>query len=135
MLETPHVIVGAAIATKVANPALAIPLAFTSHFLLEKIPHWNPHLFTETKKFGKPTKASTVIVAIDAVLALASGFYIAQRVIPDYKHAFTILLACLAAILPDLIEAPYFFLNLKAEVIKKWILLQKSIQEDTSVIP
>jgi hypothetical protein len=53
VLETPHVVVGAAIATKVANPALAIPLAFASHFVLEKIPHWNPHLNTELKKFGR----------------------------------------------------------------------------------
>lgn len=50
MLETPHVLIGAAIATKVGNPFLAIPLAFASHFVLETVPHWNPHLNTETKK-------------------------------------------------------------------------------------
>ena len=53
MLETPHVIVGAAIAYKVVNPALALPLALGSHFILDITPHWNPHLSTETKKFGK----------------------------------------------------------------------------------
>jgi len=49
VLETPHVVVGAAIATKIANPFISLPLAFASHFLLEKVPHWNPHLNTEKK--------------------------------------------------------------------------------------
>ena len=67
MLETPHVIVGAAIATKVVNPALALPLAFGSHFILERVPHWNPHLNTEKNKFGKITVVSTKIVILDVV--------------------------------------------------------------------
>jgi len=62
VLETPHVVVAAAIAVNVANPALAIPLALGSHFVLEKVPHWNPHLNTELKKFGKVSAQSTNIV-------------------------------------------------------------------------
>ena len=49
MLETPHVAVGAAIAASIPNPLIAIPLAFASHFALELVPHWNPHLNTELK--------------------------------------------------------------------------------------
>ena len=67
VLETPHVVVGAAIATKVLHPALAIPLAFGSHFILEKVPHWNPHLNSETEKFGRPTRQSTYIVIADVI--------------------------------------------------------------------
>ena len=136
MLETPHVIVGAAIATKVVNPALALPLAFASHFVLEKVPHWNPHLNTERKKFGKPTTQSTTIVVIDAVTALFSGIFIASQALPDTGHALTILAACFFAILPDLIEAPYYYLNHTNDFIeKKWIPFKKSIQEDTGVLP
>lgn len=135
MLETPHVIVGAAIATKVVHPALAIPLAFGSHFLLEKVPHWNPHLNTETEKYGKPTRRSTQIVILDVTLALTAGFFIASRVLPDTVHAITILVACFAASLPDIVEGPYFFLNMRHELIKKWIKFQKSIQSDTSIVP
>jgi hypothetical protein len=135
MLETPHVIVGAAIAAKIANPALALPLAFGSHFLLEKVPHWNPHLNTETEKFGKPTKKSTKIVIIDATLATFGALYIAQRALPDSGHFITILAAGFAAALPDIIEGPYFFLNSRSAFIKRWILFQKSIQEDTTVVP
>jgi len=135
MLETPHVVVGAAIAAKIANPALALPLAFASHFLLEKVPHWNPHLNTETEKFGKPTKKSTKIVIIDASLAVLGALFIATRVLPDNAHFITILAGGFFAALPDLIEAPYFFLNMKSAFIKRWIFFQKSIQEDTTLIP
>ncbi len=135
MLETPHVIVGAAIATKVANPALALPLAFGSHFLLEKVPHWNPHLNTETEKYGKPTKKSTYIVIADTIASLTAGFFIASQVLPNTAHAITILAACFVAALPDIVEGPYFFLGLRSEIIKRWIKFQKSIQVDTPIIP
>ena len=130
MLETPHVIVGAAIAYKVVNPALALPLALGSHFVLEKVPHWNPHLNSETEKYGKPTKKSTQIVIIDVILSLSAGFFIASKVLPDTGHAITILAACFLAALPDIIEGPYFFLGIRSKIIKKWIAFQSSIQSD-----
>ena len=135
MLETPHVIVGAAIATHVVNPALALPLAFGSHFILEKIPHWNPHLNTETEKYGKPTKKSTKIVILDTFASLAAGIFIASRVLPNTAHAATILTACFVSALPDIVEGPYFFLNVRNPIIKRWIKFQKSIQTDTSILP
>lgn len=132
MLETPHVFVGAAIASKIPNPFIAIPLAFASHFVLEIVPHWNPHLNSETQKYGKVTKESTLVVIADSSLALISGSFIAYQALPDTGHAITILLACFASILPDLVEAPYFFLKMRNKLVKKWIGLQKSIQSDTS---
>lgn len=132
MLETPHVIIGAAIATKIPNPLIAIPLAFASHFVLETIPHWNPHLNTETQKYGGPTKKSTIITAVDASVALAAGSFVAWQAMPDTTRSITILAACLASVLPDLIEGPYFFLHLRNKNIKKWIDFQKSLQSDTT---
>lgn len=135
MLETPHVVVGAAIATRVANPVLALPLAFASHFVLEKVPHWNPHLNTETEKYGKPTRKSTKIVIADVSLSLVLGFFIATRVLPDTGHFVTILAASFAAALPDIIEGPHFFLGMRSTFVKKWIVFQKSIQADTTLVP
>ncbi len=135
MLETPHVIVGAAIAFKVANPLLALSLALGSHFVLDMTPHWNPHLNTETKKFGKPTKRSVNIVIADVCLSLVAGFFIASKALPNSAHALTILLACFLSVLPDVIEGPYFFLNKRGSLIKKWIKFQTSIQTDVSIVP
>jgi hypothetical protein len=40
MLLAPHIIVGAAVAAQFSNPALGLGFAFLSHFLLDRIPHW-----------------------------------------------------------------------------------------------
>jgi hypothetical protein len=135
VLETPHVLVGAAIAMNIPNPVIAIPLALGSHFVLELVPHWNPHLNTEVKKFGKVSKNSFYIVLADATIALISGLYIASTVLPDTAHFFTIIAACFFSVLPDVVEAPYFFLGIKNRTILKWIKIQKSLQEDTTVLP
>lgn len=136
MLETPHVVVAAAIATKIGNPALAIPLSFLSHFVLEKIPHWNPHLRTEKLTLGKLSRQSTQIVIADSLLSLTLGSFIASRALPDINHAIVILLSCFAAVLPDLIEAPYYFLNSHSDfIVNKWIPFKKSIQVDASPLP
>jgi hypothetical protein len=130
MLETPHVLVGAAIASKIGNPALALPLALGSHFILDLVPHWNPHLYTETQKFGKPSKKSTFIAIIDASLALILGSLIALKALPNTTQTITILLACFLSVLPDLVEGPYYFLNLKNEIVHKWILWHRSYQSN-----
>lgn len=132
MLETPHVVVGAAIATQIPNPFIAIPLVFASHFILEMVPHWNPHLNTETKKFGAPTKKSTIVTAIDSSVALLIGSFIAWRALPNTGASILILACCLTSVLPDLIEGPYFFLKVRSEWAKKWIIFQKSFQNDTT---
>lgn len=133
MLETPHVALGAAIALKIPNPAISIPLAFASHFFLEMVPHWNPHLNTETKKYGRPSKNSTIITTIDASSALLMGSYIAFSQSSDLGSLVTVLACCFASVLPDIMEAPYFFLGYRNKFLKKWIALQKSIQVDTSL--
>ncbi|MCX6706262.1 MAG: hypothetical protein NTV24_04145 [Candidatus Woesebacteria bacterium] len=131
MLETPHALLGAVIAVKLGNPALSIPIAFASHFILEKVPHWNPHLTKETIKYGQPTKQSTTIVIIDSSLALILGSAIAFSQAPNTAMVIGTLLSSFAAVLPDLIEAPYFFLKVRNnKYIKRWIKFQKGIQVD-----
>lgn len=135
MLETPHVALGAAIATKIPNPLISIPLSFASHFLLEMIPHWNPHLNTEIKKFGKLTKKTTTLIVIDATTSLVLGGYVAFNSSTSTAHMFTILACCFASALPDLIEIPYFFWGVRNKFLKSWISLKKSIQVDVSILP
>jgi len=135
MLETPHVAVGAAIAAQIPDPMIALPLAFASHFVLDRVPHWNPHLNTEIRKYGKITKKSRDLIIGDVILALVLGFFIASQAQFTPSHGLVILLASFAAVLPDVMEGPYFFFNYKTNFIKKWINFQKSIQMDTSPIP
>lgn len=132
MLETPHVAVGAVIATKIPNPLIAIPIAFLSHFILDKVPHWNPHIITETKKFGRPTLKSTNIIIVDCTLALVLGSAIAYQALPNINMAISIMLCSFASILPDLIEFPYFYFKRRDKFYTVWSSFQKSIQNDTT---
>ena len=135
MLETPHALVGAAIATKIPNPVISLPLAFASHFVLDMVPHWNPHLNTELKTHGKVTKRSRNIVIVDVVSALSFGTLMATPFATSPTHMIYIFLGAFVGVLPDVVEGPYFFFNWKPAAIKKWLAFQKSIQVDTTLVP
>lgn len=133
MLELPHVVVGAAIAAKIGNPALALPLALASHFALDILPHWNPHLNSELKIHGRVTGRSTAFVAIDGIGSLVAGFAIASTVLPNVNHFVIVILGAFLAVLPDVIEAPHFFLGWHHNLILKLLRFQKSIQTDAPI--
>lgn len=135
MLELPHTVLGATIGTKIANPLVSIPLALASHFLLDFIPHWNPNLYTETKKYGRPTKRSTVIVAIDTLTSLIVGLLLASRFWPNLARVLGIIFACFAAVAADVSEGPYFFLGIRSRFLERWVELQHRHQKKTSKIP
>lgn len=136
MLETPHVAVGAAIAAKVGNPYLALPLALASHFVLDRIPHWNPHFYTETKKYGKPSNKSTTLAIVDSFAALGLGLAVAGQALPDKTKFAVILAACLLSVLPDQIKTPFFFLkNARKGWLKKWVTFERGLQVDAPFWP
>jgi len=125
MLELPHTLVGAAIATVIPDPRISLPLALLSHFVTDYVPHWNPHLNTELKAAGKISPRSKVIVMADAGLALMLGTYIAAT----SGNFFVIMAACFLAVAPDVAEIPYYFLGLKNVTwIKKLIDYQSAHQ-------
>lgn len=135
MLELPHTIIGATIASKIPNPFISIPLAFLTHLPLDLTPHWNPSLYKETKKHGRPTRKSTQLVMIDTFLSLGVGFFLASRVMPNVYHAISIILACFAAVVLDVIEGFYFFLGVRSRFLENLIKFQSRYQTRVSVLP
>jgi hypothetical protein len=135
VLETPHVVVGAAIAAKVVNPTLAIPLSLMSHFVLDKIPHWNPHLFTETEKLGHPSKKSTIFALADVGLALFLGLLVASKFWGEPTRVATVLACCLASVFPDLIKWPYYYLKARWQPLVNWVLFERKIQVNAPLYP
>lgn len=134
MLELSHTIVGAAIAAKIGNPALALPLSLASHFALDLVPHWNPHLNTEIKKYGRLKKKTLYFIGLDVLASLIAGFFLAAQYKPDIYLMATVLLGGLMGVLPDLVESPHFLFNKRWEPIEKLIKFQKSIQNDAHPI-
>jgi hypothetical protein len=135
VLELPHAIVGATIATKIGNPLLAFPLAFLSNFLLDLLPHWNPHLYTELTKEGKVSPKTRMIVILDSSLALIIGSFLAFRFYPDINRIVIVLLSSLIAVSTDLVEAPFFFLGSKNKLITGLIEIQRKHQWNVSFWP
>ncbi|KKU12133.1 MAG: hypothetical protein UX19_C0006G0009 [Candidatus Woesebacteria bacterium GW2011_GWA1_45_8] len=127
--------VGAAIATKVVNPALALPLALGSHFILDRIPHWNPHLFTETQKYGQPSQKSTILAWVDVGVSLGLGLFVASRYLQDPGKVALILACCLASVLPDLVKWPYYFLKKRGGLLEKWVFFERKLQVNASFWP
>lgn len=126
---------GAAIAIKIGNPALALPLALASHFVLDLLPHWNPHLNREIKKYGRVTRRTTIIIIADVVASLVAGFYIASTALPNRELFITVLLGAFFAVLPDVVEAPYFFFRWKNPLIIKLAKFQSSLQVNVPFLP
>lgn len=135
MLELPHTIVGATIATKIGNPLLALPLALISNLLVDLLPHWNPHIYTEMNHDGKVSQKSKKIIIIDSSLALIVGVLLATRFYPDLVKMAIILAGCFLAVFFDVLEAPYFFLGSKNKYILKLISFQRRLQCNVSPIP
>lgn len=133
MLETPHVAVGIAIATKFPNPWVAIPLSLASHFVLDKIPHWNPHTYTETVNNGSPSRSTVALTVADISLSLALGFGIAYLALPNTHFAATIIASSLASVLPDVSKYPFFlFKKTRKGIYKKWVDWERSTQVQTN---
>lgn len=126
MLETPHVALGAAIAVAIPNPLISVPLAFASHFILDMVPHWNPHINTEMKKYGKLTRPTLFIIGVDLILAIALTIFVA-------KTNPYIYLASFMSILPDIAEGPYFIFGWRNRYLDVVLRFQRSIQASANM--
>lgn len=105
MTATAHSLVGAALAVKIGNPALAVPLAFASNFLLDVVPHWD----VGTNWHDRPLIKTFIFAAMDVFLGLSLSLLL-------FSHSVNIsylLSMILVATLADWLEAPYIFLGLR----------------------
>lgn len=133
MLETPHVAIGAILAVKTGNPLFSIPLSIASHFVLDKVPHWNPHTYTETIKNGSPSKSTIIITVMDIAISILLGSAIAYSVLPNKIMALNVLASCFASVLPDVSKYPFFlFKKTRNGAYKKWVETERAFQNQTN---
>lgn len=107
MIATNHALTGAVIVLAVKQPALALPLAFLSHFILDAIPHFGIHEDQPIKRNGHWLFRSVVIVDVALVIAALAAV---PLLFGGTISGWWILLGMLAALSPDSVWI-YRFLN------------------------
>jgi len=135
MLEFAHAAAGAIIAYKIGSPVLALPLAFGSHFLVDLLPHWNFNLDEEKQKNGKIPPKIMIFMVFDSFLGLILGVSVAAKALPNQLKALTVLIGAFLAVLPDLLEAPFYFWNVQNKFINQLLKFQKNHQENIACWP
>lgn len=106
MLLTPHTVAGIAIASNIPNLYLAVFLAFLSHFLGDKIPHWD--FYSNTKREDRVVGWRPVAVMFDLAVGVAVGvgftcYFLWVK--NDPSLALSSFLCGVASVLPDALSS------------------------------
>ena len=125
MLLTPHAVTGATIGALVPYPALAIPLAIGSHYLLDMVPHWQ-----ETLPPYTPHKGTWIRAPIDLGLGIGLVRVIARS---RGDRTATIWLAAAAALAPDLDSLAHAIpsSNESGTLVRRYLRWHVKIQRET----
>lgn len=100
MFLTVHGAVGVIIGQNISNPLLAFLLGLLSHYIFDIIPHGDTKV---AKKYKNPIYIGLAAI-IDFTLLISWFIFIFSQV----QITLVILIALLAAILPDLLQALYY---------------------------
>ena len=108
MTATGHAVIGTVIAAKIGNPALAIPIAVTSHVVADYFPHWD--FATNRKEKGK--KKILQDAQLDVIFGFILSFLIIELLFPyvNLFYAFAVIIAAQAL---DWLMAPFYFWGIK----------------------
>lgn len=105
MLSTPHLLVGAAIGSVVANPGIAFLSGITSHLILDIIPHADSDLLDEPDK-GNIMPVDYIPVALDIIVGFLFVCYFAFSRAHASENLFS---GAVGAIIPDIISGVPFW--------------------------
>ncbi len=122
MTATGHAVIGTVIAAKIGNPALAIPIAFASHFVADMIPHWD----TATNSRKKTRKKIFIESGIDVMISYIVSFVLVSFFFPQTSLSYAYLMVFMAQ-LPDWLMAPYYFFRIKFPLCIYAYRIQKNI--------
>lgn len=102
MTLTAHSLIAAAIVSKVTNPVIGLPLVLVSHFVFDKVPHYD--VMTNKGKTHSQISRDTFLDMILGFISAGAVFYLIPGINPVY-----FFLAIFVSQSPDLSEAPYIF--------------------------
>lgn len=100
MTATAHALVGGAIAAHFGNPVIAIPIALTSHFVMDSIPHWD----FGTDWRARPKASTGAYALLETIFGVGLALVLFHTSVPFALLTATII----ASLLPDWLEAPWY---------------------------
>jgi hypothetical protein len=107
MTASNHVVAGALIAAAVPQAAVALPIAFLSHFVMDALPHYG-----DNNKHSWLNRNFKYVLAGDILLSLA---FLTTLLVWQPANWLFYIIAGLVAMSPDLLWFPYFVADLKHE--------------------
>ena len=107
MTATSHALIGASLASIITNPIIGIPVAITSHFAADLVPHWD----AGTNHRQKSALRLKVEATLDVLLGFALVLILFRtQTLANPVYMFSMVIA---AQLPDWLEAPSWMFNFK----------------------
>lgn len=124
MILASHLLIGAVIGAKIKHLGLIFVLALVSHFILDKIPHWD-YGNRAVKRFLR-TKSYKILfifclqVILDALVGLIIVFLIVwQKDMLKTQYLIPIFIGILGATLPDILLGAASLLRKKFKKLSK----------------
>jgi hypothetical protein len=117
MIATNHALTGAAIVLTVKQPALALPLAFLSHFILDAIPHFGIHEDEPVKRNGHWLFKS--VVSVDVILTLMALIAVPLTFNSEIS-GWWILLGMFVGISPDSVWIYRFLYEFRTKIVRPY---------------
>lgn len=105
MTASNHVVAGAVIAAAVPQAAIALPLAFVSHFIMDALPHYG-----DNDKHSWLNRHFKYVLGIDLLLTVV---FLGGLLAFQPNNWGILVLGGLVAVSPDVLWLPYFLADLK----------------------
>ncbi|MCX6806899.1 MAG: hypothetical protein NT135_02150 [Candidatus Berkelbacteria bacterium] len=130
MLATPHILVGATIASTNLDPSISLPICFLSHFILDAIPHLESSTFL-AKYRSKEDELSQKEITY-AILDCVLGAIIVLFLYLKFNNIMLVY-GAFFALLPDIIDnVPYWYGIRKLPVFKQLHQLHDFVHHNLS---
>ncbi len=107
MTATAHALVAGAIVSKIPDPIMATSLAFTSHFIMDAVPHWD----VGTNWRFRSRSLTGALAIVDTIIGITLAYFLYSGKVDVMVLAIVVI----ASVLPDWLETPWyiFFANAK----------------------